>query len=151
MCLNHQTNSTMKLQIDFAEIRRLVAEKYHFDMVMKYVNARTVGIGTALKLGPFTKDVTIDVKVERIEGSKLILGYNQGLGMDLAVKGILALLKSQSAQYGQIVDSGSNNNVVVHLDHIEGMRSLLQSLDLKGISFSEQGLSMDAIIKSLGK
>ena len=71
--------------------------------------------------------------------------------MDLAVKGILALLKSQSAQYGQIVDSGSNNNVVVHLDHIEGMRSLLQSLDLKGISFSEQGLSMDANIKSLGK
>ena len=140
----------MKLQIDFTEIRKLVAEKYHFDMVMKYVNTQTMGIGTALKLGPFSKDVTIDVKVVRVEGGKLILGYNPGVGMDLAVKGILALLKSQSAQYGQIVEGGSNNNVVVHLDHIEGMRSLLQSLDLKGISFNEKGLLMDAAIKSLG-
>ncbi len=141
----------MRLQINFEEIRRMVAEKYHFDMVMKYVNTQTVGIGTALKLGPFSKDVTVNVKVERAEGGKLILGYNPAMGVDLAVKGILALLKSQSAQYGQIVESGSNNTVVIHLDHIEAMRELLHVLDLKGISFVEQGLLMDAAIKSLGK
>ena len=69
--------------------------------------------------------------------------------MDLAVKGILALLKNQSAEYGQIVESGSKNNVIIHLNNIDAMRNLLQSVDLKGISFIEQGMLMEASIKPL--
>lgn len=145
----HNTLPDMKLQIDFSEIRRMVNEKYHFEMVMKHVNSRTVGIGAAVSLGPFTRDVTIDVKVDRVEGGNLILAYNPGLGMDLAVKGILALLKNQSAEYGQIVESGSKNNVIIHLNNIDAMRNLLQSVDLKGISFIEQGMLMEASIKPL--
>lgn len=65
----------MKLSITYAELQEYVACHYRKNVNLGYVNESTVSVSVPIKVLGFTKQISINLIVKKIEGSDLFLFY----------------------------------------------------------------------------
>ena len=70
----------MKLSITYAELQDYVARHYHKNVNLGYVNESTVSVSVPIKVLGFTKSVSINITVKKIEGTDLFLSYEGKMG-----------------------------------------------------------------------
>ena len=75
----------MKLTISYAELQEYVASHFHKTVNVGHVDGKTVSVSLPIKVFGFTKSVSINVGVEKIEGTDLYLSYDGKMGIDLLV------------------------------------------------------------------
>lgn len=61
----------MKLAITYAELRDYVASNFHKTVNLGYVDGATVSVSVPIKVLGFTKSVSINITVKKIEGTDL--------------------------------------------------------------------------------
>lgn len=66
----------MKLTISYAELQEYVASHFHKTVNVGHVDGKTVSVSLPIKVFGFTKSVSINVGVEKIEGTDLYLSYD---------------------------------------------------------------------------
>lgn len=66
----------MKLTISYAELQEYVASHFHKTVNVGYVDGKTVSVSLPIKVFGFTKSVSINVGVEKIEDTDLYLSYD---------------------------------------------------------------------------
>ena len=68
----------MKLQVDFSEIIKMVSKKYGKQLIFRHVDGKVATLGTVMDLGLFSKEIAIDMRVERlVDGKDLVLHRNR--------------------------------------------------------------------------
>ena len=85
----------MKLTISYAELQEYVASHFHKTVNVGHVDGKTVSVSLPIKVLAFTKSVSINVGVEKIEGTDLYLSYDGKMGIDLLVSRLGDLDKLQ--------------------------------------------------------
>ena len=65
----------MKLSITYAELQDYVASHFHKTVNLGYVDGATVSVSIPIKVLGFTKSVSINITVKKIEGTDLFLSY----------------------------------------------------------------------------
>ena len=83
----------MKLTISYAELQEYVASHFHKTVNVGYVDEKTVSVSLPIKVLAFTKSVSINVGVEKIEGTDLYLSYDGKMGIDLLVSPAISYAK----------------------------------------------------------
>ena len=83
----------MKLTISYAELQEYVASHFHKTVNVGYVDGKTVSVSLPIKVFGFTKSVSINVGVEKIEGTDLYLSYDGKMGIDLLVSPAISYAK----------------------------------------------------------
>ena len=92
-------------------------------------------------LGKIEKSVGVNVSVEKIEGNDVHLKYDGGMGTDMIIGGLLSFLSSTPAM--KVVEKTQGNGIVVHLDEVEEARKVLDLVELTGIVFQENGVTVE--------
>ena len=92
-------------------------------------------------LGKIEKSVGVNVSVEKIEGNDVHLKYDGGMGTDMIIGGLLSFLSSTPAM--KVVEKTPGNGIVVHLDEVEEARKVLDLVELTGIVFQENGVTVE--------
>lgn len=90
----------MKLTISYAELQGYVASHFHKTVNVGYVDGKTVSVSLPIKVFGFTKSVSINVGVEKIEGTDLYLSYDGKMGIDLLAC-VACHLLCQAARAGE--------------------------------------------------
>ena len=136
----------MQATIEYSEIQSLVKSKTGREIGLSAIDERTVKAEAKVNvkvpfLGKIEKSVGVNVSVEKIEGNDVHLKYDGGIGTDMIIGGLLSFLSSTPAM--KVVEKTQGNGIVVHLDEVEEARKVLDLVELTGIVFQENGVTVE--------
>ena len=70
----------MKISITYAELQDYVASHFHKTINLGYVDGATLSVSVPIKVLGFTKSISINLIVKKIEGTDLFLSYDGKMG-----------------------------------------------------------------------
>ena len=124
----------MNIQIPYNELSGFVRDRFNQNLVMNFVDEKTISIGKEIRVAMLSKLVSVNLTVKQVSGNDVTLVYNGGMGLDLLVK---AALKYFKEKMGGFVEELDGNTLVVHLQKIEQLKDALKTVALGGLSFDK--------------
>lgn len=137
----------MEVRIKYTEIQEFIKKNFHKEVGLVYVDPSTVSVSTKIKVFAFVKNVGVDLKVEKLEGSKLPLVYSGKLGIELLISPAISFLKRLVPEKTNLISQGTGNRVFVNLAEIDQLKSVLDKVELQSISFDETHVIVEASLK----
>lgn len=137
----------MELRIGYAEAAGMVAKAVGNEVELRYCAADEVAVAVKVKVLFATKWVSVNLKVEHVEGNDVICSYSGAFGVGALIKGALAFLKGMFPEVVKMVDVGDDGRLVLHLDEVEQLKKALAMITLQGISFSPQSINITFAMK----
>lgn len=137
----------MEVRIKYTEIQEFILNNFHKEVGLTYVDPSTVSVSTKIKVFAFVKNVGVDLKVEKLEGSILHLVYSGKLGIELLISPAISFLKRLVPEKTNLISQGTGNRVFVNLAEIDQLKEVLDKVELKSISFDENHIIVEAGLK----
>ena len=134
----------MKLAITYAELQDYVASHFHKTVNLGYVDGATVSVSIPLKVLGFTKSVSINLIVKKIEGTDLFLSYGGKMGIDMLVSPAISYAKKLVPQKAGWVEQMPGNILKLRLGDIDQMKKVFEKLKLNNIFFEQGNIVVDA-------
>ena len=130
----------------FEELHKYFADHYQKDVDLRYVDNKTLGVGTTLKVGPFSKDVSIGIAVEKVEDNDLFLSSPNGMFVDLIVNAIISYL-STKGEYSHFIDKCPDDLFAVRLSRVDKLEKVFDTVTLRKVFFDNSAIILDAAMK----
>lgn len=137
----------MEVRIKYTEIQEFIKKNFQKEVGLAYVDPSTVSVSTKIKVFAFVKNVGVDLKVEKLEGSKLPLVYSGKLGIELLISPAISFLKRLVPEKTNLISQGTGNKVFVNLAEIDQLKAVLDKVELQSISFDENHVIVEAGLK----
>ena len=137
----------MEVRIKYTEIQEFIKKNFHKEVGLAYVYPSTVSVSTKIKVFAFVKNVGVDLKVEKLEGSILHLVYSGKLGIELLISPAISFLKKLVPEKTNLISQGTGNRVFVNLAEIDQLKAVLDKVELQSISFDETHFIVEAGLK----
>lgn len=137
----------MEVRIKYTEIEGFIKKNFQKEVGLAYVDLSTVSVSTKIKVFAFVKNVGVDLKVEKLEGSKLPLVYSGKLGIEMLISPAISFLKRLVPEKTNLISQGTGNRVFVNLAEIEQLEAVLDKVELQSISFDENHVIVEAGLK----
>ena len=133
----------MKLAITYAELQDYVASHFHKTVNLGYVDGATVSVSVPIKVFGFTKSVSINLIVKKIEGTDLFLSYDGKMGIDLLVTPAISYAKKLVPEKAGWVEQMPGNIVKLRLGDIDKLEKVFEKVELKDIRFTPEHIEAD--------
>ena len=137
----------MEVRIKYTEIQEFIKKNFQKEVGLAYVDPSTVSVSTKIKVFAFVKNVGVDLKVEKLEGSKLPLVYSGKFGIELLISPAISFLKRLVPEKTNLISQGTGNKVFVNLAEIDKLKAVLDKVELQSISFDETYVIVEAGLK----
>ena len=137
----------MEVRIKYTEIEGFIKQNFQKEVGLTYVDPSTVSVSTKIKVFAFVKNVGVDLKVEKLEGSILHLVYSGKLGIELLISPAISFLKKLVPEKTNLISQGTGNRVFVNLAEIDQLKAVLDKVELQSISFDENHIIVEAGLK----
>ena len=134
----------MKLTISYSELQDYVASHFHKTVNLGYVDGATVYVSVPIKVLGFTKSVSINITVTKIEGTDLFLSYDGKMGIDLLVSPAISYAKKLVPGKADWVELMPGNILKLRLGDIGQMKKVFEKLKLNNIFFEQGNIVVDA-------
>ena len=134
----------MKLSVTYAELQDYVASHFHKTVNFGYVEGATVSVSIPIKVLGFTKSVSINIIVKKIEGTDLFLSYDGKMGIDLLVSPAISYAKKLVPGKADWVELMPGNILKLRLGDIDQMKKVFEKLKLNNIFFEQGNIVVDA-------
>ena len=133
----------MRLSVTYAELQEYVASHYHKKVELGYVNESTVSVSVPIKVLGFTKQISINIIVKKIEGSDLFLAYDGKMGIDLLVSPAISYAKKLVPEKAGWVEQMPGNIVKLRLGDIDKLQKVFEKLKLDNILFEPGNIGIE--------
>lgn len=133
----------MKLTISYAELQEYVASHFHKTINVGYVDEKTVSVSLSIKVFGFTKSVSINVGVEKIEGTDLYLSYDGKMGVDLLVSPAISYAKRLVPEKAGWVEQRPGNIVKLRLGDLDKLQKVFEKVALRAIRFAPESIEAE--------
>lgn len=137
----------MEVRIKYTEIQEFILKNFHKEVGLTYVDPSTVSVSTKVKVFAFVKNVGIDLKVEKLEGTMQHLVYSGKLGIEMLISPAISFLKRLVPEKTNLISQGTGNRVYVNLAEIDQLKAVLDKVELQSISFDETHVIVEASLK----
>ena len=134
----------MKLTISYSELQDYVASHFHKTVNLGHVDGATVSVSVPIKVLGFTKSVSINITVTKIEGTDLFLSYDGKMGIDLLVSPAISYAKKLVPGKADWVELMPGNILKLRLGDIGQMKKVFEKLKLNNIFFEQGNIVVDA-------
>lgn len=130
----------MKISITYAELQDYVASHFHKTVNLGYVDEATVSVSVPIKVLGFTKSISINLIVKKIEGTDLFLSYDGKMGIDLLVSPAISYAKKLVPEKAGWVEQMPGNIVKLRLGDIDKAQKVFEKVELKAICFTSENI-----------
>ena len=130
----------MKLSITYTELQDYVASHFHKTVNLGYVDGATVSVSVPIKVFGFTKSISINLIVKKIEGTDLFLSYDGKMGIDLLVSPAISYAKKLVPEKAGWVEQMPDNIVKLRLGDIDKAQKVFEKVELKAICFTSENI-----------
>ena len=128
----------MRLLVTYAELQEYVASHYHKNVNLGYVNESTVSVSVPIKVLGFTKQISINIIVKKIEGSDLFLAYDGKMGIDLLVSPAISYAKKLVPEKSDWIEVLPDNVIRLRIGDIDKLQKAFEKVELKNICFEQE-------------
>lgn len=136
----------MKLSITYTELQEYVASHFKKTVNLGYVDGATVSVSVPIKVLGFTKSISINLIVKKIEGTDLFLSYGGKMGIDLLVSPAISYAKKLVPEKADWVEQMSGNIVKLRLGDIDKLQKVFEKVELKAIRFTPENIEVDVVL-----
>ena len=136
----------MKLAITYSELQDYVASHFHKTVNLGFVDEATVSVSVPIKVFGFTKSVSINLIVKKIEGTDLFLSYDGKMGIDLLVSPAISYAKKLVPEKAGWVEQMPGNIVKLRLGDIDKLQKVFEKVELKAIRFTPEHIEVDVVL-----
>lgn len=133
----------MKLTITYTELQDYVASHFHKTVNFGYVDETTVSVSLPIKVLGFTKSVSINITVKKIDGTDLFLSYDGKMGIDLLVSPAISYAKKLVPEKAGWVEQMPGNIVKLRLGDIDKLQKVFDKLELNNIFFEQGNIGIE--------
>lgn len=137
----------MEVRIKYTEIQEFIKKNFQKEVGLAYVDPSTVSVSTRIQVFAFARNVGVDLKVEKLEGSILHLVYSGKFGIELLISPAISFLKKLVPEKTNLISQGTGNRVFVNLAEIDKLKAVLDKVELQSISFDETHVIVEAVLK----
>ena len=135
----------MKASISFPELQLIIAEKAKQHIDFASVDRKSIQLTYPLSLGFIKKSISANLIIKELVGANLLVGVDAGLGTDTMITTVLSLLKGKMPE--DLVEKLNDNQLLIHLNKIEELKSLLENVDITDIHVLGEGLEVEGAFK----
>lgn len=132
----------MLISIAYAELQQYINLHFGKTLECKYVDSSTVAVSTPVKVMGFTKNVGLNLRFEKVEGTDLYLSYDGKLGIDMLVNAAISFVKKFVPEKTEPVEPQSCNIIKLKLGDIDKLEKVLEKIELKSIFFEQDQLGI---------
>ena len=136
----------MKLTITYSELQDYVASHFHKTVNLGFVDEATVSVSVPIKVLGFTKSISINLIVKKIEGTDLFLSYDGKMGIDMLVSPAISYAKKLVPEKADWVEQMSGNIVKLRLGDIDKVQKVFEKVELKAIRFTPEHIEVDVAL-----
>lgn len=133
----------MKISITYAELQDYVASHFHKTVNLGYVDEATVSVSVPIKVLGFTKSISINLIVKKIEGTDLFLSYDGKMGIDPLVSPAISYAKKLVPEKAGWVEQMPGNIVKLRLGDIDKAQKVFEKVELKAICFTSENIEAE--------
>ena len=133
----------MKLAITYTELQDYIASHFHKTVNFGYVDGATVFFSVPIKVLGFTKSVSINLIVTKIEGTDLFLSYGGKMGIGMLVSPAISYAKKLVPEKAGWVEQMPGNIVKLRLGDIDKLQELSEKLKLDNILFEPRNIGVE--------
>ena len=109
----------MEVRIEYTEIEGFIKKNFQKEVGLTYVDPSTVSVSTRIQVFAFARNVGVDLKVEKLEGSILHLVYSGKFGIELLISPAISFLKRLVPEKTNLISQGTGNKLFVNLAEID--------------------------------
>ncbi len=131
----------MQFRITYEEIQDFLYRQSSKRLQLTYSGTHTVRVGAEVNVLFKTTSVGIDVTVERIEGTDLLLSYSGGMGIEMMLKMAIAKMKDRPGM--DMLELLDNSQLMLHLGRSPQLAQIFERIVLRDICFDEQTVIVD--------
>lgn len=133
----------MQLKLTYNEVQKMIASKSGKELPMCFGGPHTLRISHKV---PLMGSVGLDINVDRIEGSNVILSFGGGAAIEYMLRAALSQAKNQPG--GDMVEMLGGNQLLLALGKNPNTSALFQNIQLQDIHFDEQSIMIDFVPKA---
>lgn len=134
----------MQLKLTYAEVENLISKKSGKELPMCFGGPHTLRISHKV---PLMGSVGLDINVERIQGSDVILSFGGGAAIEYMLRAAINQAKNQPG--GDMVELMDNGQLVLSLGKNPNMAPMFENINLQDIHFDEQSIMIDFVPKNI--
>ena len=139
----------MQLRLSYQEISEMIQKRAGQSLPMMYSGPHSVRITYGVNVLFHTTDIGLDLTVDSIEDSNIIVSYTGGAGIEFMVRQALNMARKRPG--GDIIEPLEGNRLMLCLGKNAQVGSLLDHIELQDIRFDEQHVIIEFIPKNLGE
>ena len=136
----------MKASISFPELSDIILDKAGQNISFGFVDEKTIHVTYQLDLGIFKKDLSVDLIVEELRGSDLLVQVSAGKGMEALISTALNLLKNKIPE--GLIEKEPDYRFLLHLDKIEQVKPVFDAITVSELRVFDKGLEVEGAIKA---
>lgn len=130
----------MKATLSFNEIRDIISKKTNnkVQLDFSYVNNSTIKV--SYKPVAFLPTVGINVRIEEVDNSQIILSYSANNAIDMVIRGLATFLDNHIPREIILLNTDTQK-VLVNLGKIEQLQKPLEMVEIIDVYFENNGLA----------
>ena len=132
----------MLISITYKELQQYINLHFRKTLECKYVDSSTVAVSTPVKVMGFTKNVGLNLRFEKVEGTDLYLSYDGKLGIDMLVNAAISFVKKFVPEKTELVEPLTGNVIKLRLGDIDKLEKVLEKIELKSVFFEQNQLGI---------
>ncbi len=131
----------MQLKLTYNEVEHLIAEKSGKELPLCFGGLHTVRISHKV---PLMGSVGIDINVEGVQGSDVILSFGGGAGIEYMLRAAITQAQKQNPN-ANMVELFDGNKLKLSLGSNPNLSSMFDNITLQDIHFDEQSIMIDFV------
>lgn len=136
----------MQLKLTYSEVENMISEKSGKELPMCFGGPHTVRITHKV---PLMGSVGLDITVEGVRGSDVILSFGGGAGIEYMLRAAINQAKSQNPAAKNMVELMEGNKLLLSLGNNPNLSPMFSNITLQDIHFDEQSIMIDFTPKKL--
>lgn len=137
----------MEVKINYTELQDYILSKFGKKVEVSYANFSTITVSTKVSVLGFSKNIGIDLAIEKIENSVLYVSYGGALGIELLVSPAISFLKHLVPEKAGFVEETAGHKLAINLAMLDELENVLDKVELREIRFDETSINVVATLK----
>ena len=135
----------MKASISFPELQNILLEKAQQNINFSHVDDKTIHVTYPIDLGLIKKDLSVDLIIEELRDSDLLVQISAGKGTEILLNTALSLLKNKIPE--GLLEKQPDNYFLIHLGSIEQVKSVFDAISVSDFKVLADGLQVEGALK----
>lgn len=135
---------TMQFNLSFSEVKELIHKKTGKELPLTYGGPHTLRISYPV---PLMGSVGLDINVEQIMGSDILLSYSGGKAIEFMMRTAFSQFQNQPG--AEILELLDGNQMRLSLGKSPQLSQVFDHINLDDIHFDEMSIKIDFTPKSL--